>query len=193
MLRILISLIFLSIQSFASESREVDLIKPLHLLFSHKAHENLFEKTDTSCTTCHTFSIKAVSGDPLDPGVPSGLLKVKKNVCHECHMGKVSVPRPNQCTLCHSHVEKLIPDSHKLNWKSRHGTFAQADPDSCKECHGVRSCTQCHTQRDNLKPAVHRPNFRLTHSIEARANPQSCVVCHSNTSYCLQCHTKGMK
>ncbi|MBK9294992.1 MAG: hypothetical protein IPM57_11235 [Oligoflexia bacterium] len=186
MLLILINLIF-------TNANAADLAKPLNLLFSHKAHQNAFNKTEISCTKCHNFSVKPKGSDPLAEGVPSGLLKVSRKVCHECHMGKISLPRPNQCTLCHKNVEKLMPESHKKNWAKRHGHIAQLNSDACKDCHTDKTCTQCHTQRDTLKPNVHRPNFRLTHSIEARANPQSCVVCHANTSSCTQCHTRGLR
>lgn len=188
MLLILINFLF-----YFNASQSADLVKPLNQLFTHKAHQKAFKKTEVSCTNCHSFATKPEGNDPLSEGVPKGLIKADRKVCHECHMGKISLPRPNQCTLCHKNVNKLMPDSHKQNWKYRHGKIAQSNSEACKDCHNDKTCTQCHTQRDTLKPAVHRPNFRLTHSIEARANPQSCVTCHANTSSCTQCHTRGLR
>ncbi|MCC6276655.1 MAG: hypothetical protein IT289_01925 [Oligoflexia bacterium] len=177
----------------STTSKNLSNTRPLKDIFDHKRHSESFKKMSISCTDCHTFSVKAVTGDPTAKGVPAGYLKPQSQVCHQCHMAKITVPRPNQCTLCHTNVGALMPKSHGAGWKSRHGRFAQTDPDSCKECHSENSCTKCHSQRDAARPNVHRPSFRFSHSVEARSNPQSCVVCHSNTATCTQCHTKGLK
>lgn len=169
------------------------LVKPMKSLFSHKNHLESFKKLDVSCTTCHSFSVKTQASDPLAEGVEAGLIKPDRKTCHQCHMEAISLPRPNQCTLCHADLKELMPKDHSQNWKVRHGRFAQIDQDACKKCHANKTCSECHTQRDALKPAVHRPNFRVTHSIEARAHPQSCVTCHSTNNSCTQCHTKGLR
>jgi len=162
-------------------------------LFSHKGHNELFTKSKIACTDCHSFSVKSQGFDPLAKNVESGFLQVNRKVCHECHMGKVELPRVNQCSLCHLNPEKLAPSNHNFTWKKRHGHFSQIDPESCNSCHkeNQNACQNCHTQKNNLKHMVHRPNFRLTHSIEARTNPAKCTTCHTNTNSCVQCHKGG--
>lgn len=176
-----------------SNKASPELTVSLKSLFDHKRHLAPFKDGSIGCTDCHTFSIKSPSFDPLAPNVAKGFLVPSRKVCHECHIGRVSLPRPNQCTLCHKEPAQLKPSDHALSWRSRHGRFAQQDPDSCTKCHSdnQNSCGNCHTQKNTLKPFVHRPNFRVMHSLEARANPSSCIACHSTTSTCVACH-KGI-
>lgn len=189
--------ILFSTVSFAapnySPKHPVQFVKPWPKIFDHSKHSEKFKSMNISCSECHTFSVKSAASDPLSPGVPKGFLKPDRKICHDCHLGKVNLPRSNECTLCHTNTHDIMPDSHNLNWKKRHGTFAQMDRDSCRECHSEKTCSQCHSQRDISKPQVHRPNFRISHSIEARANPQKCVTCHTTINTCVQCHTKGVK
>lgn len=182
-----------SFASLATEKKNPQMRTPMKELFSHKFHDPLFQKAKVSCTDCHSFSVKSQSFDPLAKNVDSGFMKANKQVCHECHMGKVELPRVNQCSLCHLHPEKLAPSNHNLAWKKRHGHYSQMDPDSCNSCHkeNQNACQNCHTQKNTMKPMVHRPNFRLTHSIEARTNPAKCTICHTNTNSCVQCHKGG--
>ncbi|HPI40017.1 MAG TPA: cytochrome c3 family protein [Pseudobdellovibrionaceae bacterium] len=184
------SLIWISNTSYAENA---NLHLPLKDLFSHKNHLESFKKTGISCTNCHSFSLKSNPSDPLAPGVPKGLIKPSPKICHECHHGKVQLPRPSQCTLCHISPKLLEPKNHKMNWSKRHGLFAQSDSDSCLQCHSQNNCTECHQQKNKLKPKVHKANFRSFHSIEARSNPQSCVACHSTSNTCTNCHTRGFK
>lgn len=172
----------------------VDTRLPLKQLFNHKKHATPLASTGVSCLDCHDFSVKSASFDPLAKNVDEGYIAANRKVCHECHLGKVELPRVNQCLLCHTKPEKLAPPNHQLAWKKRHGSFAQMDPASCNDCHGdnQNSCNNCHVQKNTLKHMVHRPNFRLTHGIEARGNPAKCVTCHSNTSSCIQCHKNGV-
>lgn len=180
--------------TFAADKKITETRRPLNKLFDHKKHAASFQQTKITCTDCHSFSVKSPTFDPLAQNVGAGFIASDKKVCHECHLGKVELPRVNQCSLCHLNPEKLAPPNHKLAWKKRHGQFSQMDPSSCNDCHkdNQNSCNNCHTQKNTLKPMVHRPNFRLTHSIEARANPARCVNCHTNTNSCLQCHEKGI-
>lgn len=170
---------------------EAKLNRPIGDMYSHSKHATSLKSMGISCTDCHSFGVKPKGADPLGPTVPAGHLKVDKGVCHDCHLSKIPVARPNQCELCHSNTWELRPLDHSGNWRFRHANKAQTDSVSCKQCHSDKSCTQCHSLRNSLKPSVHRPGFRLHHSLEARANPQSCVSCHSTVTSCLQCHTKG--
>lgn len=167
-------------------------VKPIPDLFVHKSHLEAFRQSGIACADCHSFSIKTNTSDPTSSGVGEGYLRVDRSVCHQCHLGKVNVPRSNQCILCHRDPQFLAPASHHRNWRQRHGQQALQDPDSCLACHNQKTCSECHSQRNPSKPIVHRANFRLTHSIEARANPQSCATCHASLNTCIQCHTKGL-
>jgi hypothetical protein len=191
-LSIFISLCLASLTASGFKKRDVTLVKKYEDLFSHKNHLSHFQKSNVSCVDCHSFSVKSMNQDPLGETVGSGFLKSDPGRCHDCHMGRISQPIPNQCALCHREPQSLMPPNHYQSaWPMRHGRVAQSDGDSCKTCHQQNSCTQCHTQKNTVKPIVHSANFRMTHSIEARANPQSCVSCHSTPSTCIQCHTKG--
>lgn len=185
--------LFLNATTFAGEKKHPEMRSQIQELFSHKFHDPLFQKAKISCTDCHSFAVKSQAFDPLAKNVDAGFMKANRQVCHECHMGKVELPRVNQCSLCHLNPEKLAPSNHNLAWKKRHGHYAQIDPESCNTCHkeNQNSCQNCHTQKNTLKPMVHRPNFRLTHSIEARTNPAKCTTCHTNTNSCTQCHKGG--
>jgi hypothetical protein len=196
MSRLICSLLFfVSIGALAEPDiiKPPELKKPVHELFNHAKHEKIMKSSGVTCVSCHSFGVKSERFDPLAPNVAKGFLAPSKKTCHECHTQTVSFPRPNQCTLCHKQSPDLKPSNHDLNWRKRHGWFAQQKASSCVECHSDvdNSCAACHTQRDTLKPAVHPPNFRMTHSISARANPVSCVTCHSasTNNTCISCHT----
>ena len=197
----LTSMIFVSVVNIAS-SKEVDkelgysvnkkkvvLLAPLKTLFSHNKHLEHFKNLNVSCTDCHSFSIKSIIKGPLAKPVNIKALSPNKKICHECHLGQVSVPRRSQCTLCHKSVVDLKPKDHLLSWNKRHGIKAQMDSDSCRQCHMQNECSTCHLQRDNMSPKVHKGNFKYVHSIVARANPQKCIKCHQSKSFCNDCHT----
>ena len=176
---------------WAAESRPNTLVEPLQSLFRHSKHHEAFGKLKIRCADCHSFSIKPKEKGPVDARVPTGLLKPSPRICHECHLGKVSLPRPNQCVICHTSTEAIRPPDHLLGWETRHGRMAQLDRQSCAACHTPATCSKCHSRVDALNPIVHEPNFRLAHSIRARANPQSCVQCHKSPSFCKDCHAGG--
>ena len=169
------------------------LTQPLHSIFSHPRHKQTFETLQVGCTDCHNFSVHSSKSDPLAPQVHGRYLQPVKQLCHQCHLGKVAMPVPNQCQLCHSDVASLKPVDHYSNWKERHGRFAQLNRDSCTQCHTPQSCANCHAKRDTAMPVVHPPNFRLMHSIEARMNPQKCTACHRSVQFCTSCHTGARK
>jgi hypothetical protein len=165
------------------------LTQPLDELFSHSKHKGTFDKLNMTCTDCHKFSVHGQGTEPLSEPIRGGYLRPYKQVCHQCHLGNVSFPRPNQCQLCHSNVETLRPDNHYQNWIDRHGRLAQMDRDSCAQCHTSQSCAECHIKRNSIMPIVHPPNWRMLHSIEARGNPQKCTLCHQDAGFCVVCHS----
>ncbi|MCM2278428.1 MAG: hypothetical protein NDJ89_10170 [Oligoflexia bacterium] len=162
---------------------------PMKELFSHPAHAKSFREMGVACTDCHDFSIKPAAPGPLASSLPTGLLKPQKGVCHQCHLGKIALPTPNQCTLCHLSTAAIQPRDHAVDWKARHGRFAQFNRESCASCHSQQSCNQCHSRLDRMNPMVHPGSFRLFHSVRARANPQSCVQCHKTRAFCTDCHS----
>jgi len=164
------------------------LIKELSILFSHKKHAESFSDMKISCKDCHNFSIKPTEKGPLGALIEDPAIKPARQLCHQCHQGKVMVPTPNRCTLCHLPSKDLKPDDHFISWKNRHGQMAQMDSDSCKNCHSKNDCSDCHLQRNGHSVRVHRGGFRFTHSMEARLNPNKCTTCHQSTGFCLDCH-----
>lgn len=193
--RTFILILLVTTQAHSLDSKKPGFRLPIQELFSHKKHGSIFSKEKIACVDCHHFSIKSQGFDPLAKNVEFGLMQANLQVCHQCHLGKVELPRVNQCTLCHLQSEKLAPISHNLTWKKRHGQFALTDPESCVACHkeNQNSCQNCHSQKNQLRTLVHKPNFRLTHSIEARVSPAKCAVCHTNTNSCVLCHKGGFQ
>lgn len=197
MFRIFIFNFIFTFQSLgASASGEPHFVKntkallnqPLKTLFSHPKHSSTFKQFGVQCTDCHRFSVKPEEAGVLSEPVPSGYLESSKQVCHQCHIAKLTLPAANQCTLCHRQTEELKPEDHKLSWTKRHGKMAQMNRDSCVQCHSPTSCDQCHSRRDTLNASVHPGNFKMFHSIQARARPQSCMECHKSSSFCISCH-----
>ena len=174
---------------WAESAIKTHLLMPTKRLFSHKKHNEVLESLKIQCSECHNFSIKGEISGPLARPVTENFLKAPGHICHQCHFGKVNLPRPNQCRVCHQASEILKPQDHFLNWKERHGRMAEMDRASCERCHNTaQTCNQCHSKVDLMKPKVHQANFRLFHSVNARSNPQSCVVCHRKGSFCQDCH-----
>ena len=182
--------IFILFLSQALEAgSNVKLLLPIKNLFSHEKHQIPFSKLKVSCLDCHSFSVASKEKGPLSTPISEKYLKVDRGVCHRCHRAKISLPRRNQCTLCHENLETLKPKDHSASWRYRHGIRATLDGDRCSNCHKKSECSKCHLQKDNMNPVVHRANFRLTHSITARARPNSCVTCHQYPSFCSDCHS----
>ncbi|MGE3975466.1 MAG: cytochrome c3 family protein [Bdellovibrionales bacterium] len=182
-------LAILLISSFSQSDQKYT--KPFPELFSHKSHEKIFLQSSIKCLECHSFSVKSKAQDPLGLPVAGGFIQGSRTRCHECHLGKVNFPRPNQCVLCHRDVVRLMPEDHHRSWMFRHGKIAQMNKESCVACHSTNTCSECHIKRQSQKPTVHPPNYRIFHSVQARANPQSCMSCHSTQNSCTQCHQKG--
>ncbi|HAR41732.1 MAG TPA: hypothetical protein DCS07_03745 [Bdellovibrionales bacterium] len=179
--------------AMADSVRRPGLAKPRKELFSHANHTKHFDKLHVQCTDCHTFAIKAVNPGPTGTPVKEAYLKkIVPGLCHDCHLGKVSVPLRKNCLLCHSDLSVIQPQDHYNSWRARHGKLSEMDRDSCTRCHSPQDCTSCHAKQNTLAQKAHRPNFRLTHSIQARSEPQSCTFCHKSAGFCMDCH-KGTR
>lgn len=148
---------FVSSLLASSHSPDASFTKPFSELFSHKSHAATFKRSSISCLECHNFSIKSQNHDPLGVTVPSGYISGSRKRCHECHLGAVQFPRPNQCVLCHRDVQKIMPENHHESWTLRHGKMAQVNKESCLACHTNKTCSDCHLKKETLKPQVHPP------------------------------------
>jgi hypothetical protein len=181
-----------AIEEAATAKAKPELIAPLNKIFHHERHRTVIENMNILCGDCHHFSIKGQNTGSLPANVKEKLLKSPRQVCHQCHLGRIAMPSQSQCILCHKNVANLVPADHRLSWKSRHGRMAQMDRDACAKCHSQKQCSECHIKRDLFRHRVHTGNFRMFHSIEARANPRSCVTCHHSWQFCSDCH-RGKK
>jgi len=178
---------------FAEPAKQTGLLKPRKELFSHANHTKPFEKLNVQCTDCHSFAVKPKEPGPTALPVKERYLqRTVPGLCHDCHLGKISVPLRRNCLLCHSNLSVIKPKDHFNSFRLRHGKLSQMDRDSCTRCHSPQDCTSCHAKQNTLAQLVHRPNFRLTHSIQARSDPQSCTFCHKSSGFCLDCH-KGRR
>lgn len=147
-------------------------------LYDHKMHNALFESVKLNCEeVCHS-----------DPASYGDRKKVNPLGCHRCHNSPNPIMQgPNDCTMCHPDGPPK-PQSHKLNWMTKHQTVAKTDPKGCSDCHkNAMFCIDCHKRRDTVEQRVHKRNFKFFHSVVARANPRKCDACHTVT-YCQNCH-----
>jgi hypothetical protein len=150
--------------------------------FSHagdwmKVHGSMARPTAESCAACHD-----------------------QTYCAECHAAQTTAARPSV----------IFPESvdrgfiHRGDYVSRHAVDAQANPASCRSCHGSPFCSSCHSLQGVTSSAV---NVRDPHPVgwatdrgtdhfhgyAARRDILSCAGCHDNgaSSTCVSCHQMG--
>src|SRR3989338_3424263 len=132
-INIFILIFFLSALSRAEEKRaESSLIFPLKTLFSHKNHIKKFDELGITCTDCHNFLVKSEKKGPLGRPVEESFARGPKGVCHQCHFGKLSFPRPNQCNICHTNAKVLKPKDHLISWRERHENGSNRSGSMCQ-------------------------------------------------------------
>lgn len=137
-----------------------------------KEHGKLARQDIKSCDKCHSYTVEfelTNLKDPIAEYVQTNTL------CWECH--------------------RRLPEDHKNEWASRHGTAAKANKASCYVCHnrtrplnsfkGTKTfCTQCHK-------GEHMNFIRDVHPIPippgTKPDP-TCQKCHS-IKVCSRCHT----
>jgi hypothetical protein len=148
--------------------------------FSHQGnfvreHGRSARAGDATCTTCH-----------------------EQTFCSDCHANTVSTK-----------IEIKLPERvdadfiHRNDFVGRHTLEAQADPASCRRCHGSSFCEDCHRQQ-NLTPQAanprdpHPPGWSFPaspdfHGVAARRDITSCAACHDQgaRSICVDCHRVG--
>jgi hypothetical protein len=145
-----------------------------------KLHGQLAKTTAATCATCHD-----------------------QTFCADCHASQTDPGKPSFI-----YPEEMTREFiHRGDYPSRHMFDVQADPASCRKCHGSNYCATCHEQQ-NLTPTgvgqppprnLHPPGWGTDkasgnfHGDAARRNIVACAGCHDQgaSSTCVQCHQVG--
>jgi Cytochrome c7 and related cytochrome c len=181
-------------------------------------HNHAVDFAEARCTPCHV-SLKRFPLLPVTELAHQGnwlkehgkLASGSAESCAACH-------EQTHCAQCHTPAtgpmrpeirfpEKVESDFiHRADFLSRHQIEAQANPASCRKCHGSYFCDSCHTEQGltSRAPVVdlrnpHAEPDWLTkgsgnfHGDAARANIVSCAGCHDQgaTANCVLCHRSG--
>lgn len=168
----------------ASAGDLVHLRSPLP--FDHQEHAGSFARNGVGCLDCHPVGMRASTPGGSEPPLP----EPPTSSCHGCHLGELAkAPRssPDTCTLCHTDLSGLVPNSHNLEWISLHGDASRAASSDCTSCHRASECLDCHDRRGAGSEEPHPVGFRSTHGVDARLDPRSCSSCHTEAS-CTSCH-----
>jgi hypothetical protein len=127
----------------------------------------------------------------------------EQTFCADCH-SPTTVPGSPAFIFPEDVKRDLI---HRGDYPSRHTVDVQANPASCRKCHGSAFCLTCHEQQNLMQPpgsamAPNNPhpagwgtnkgsgNF---HGDAARRNIVSCAGCHDQgaAAICVSCHQVG--
>jgi len=145
-----------------------------------KLHGGLARGGAESCASCH-----------------------EQTFCADCHSATTVPGKPSFV-----YPEDVKRDFiHRGDYQSRHVMDVEANPASCRKCHGSAFCSTCHEQQNlmqqpgstmvprNLHPVgwgtdKTSGNF---HGDAARQNIVACAGCHDQgaASICVQCHQVG--
>jgi c(7)-type cytochrome triheme protein len=145
-----------------------------------KLHGGLARGGAESCASCH-----------------------EQTFCADCHSATTVPGKPSFV-----YPEDVKRDFiHRGDYQSRHVMDVQANPASCRKCHGSAFCTTCHEQQNLVQPPGSTTLPRNLHPIgwgtdktsgnfhgdAARQNIVSCAGCHDQgaASLCVQCHQVG--
>jgi hypothetical protein len=127
--------------------------------------------------------------------------------CATCH-------EQSFCADCHARtvpmkIELKLPERvdadfiHRGDYIGRHVADAQAEPATCRRCHGSSFCDSCHraqnltpfgaNPRDPHPPGWVLPGSAQFHGTAARRDITSCAGCHDQgaRSICVDCHKVG--
>ncbi|HVO18274.1 MAG TPA: cytochrome c3 family protein [Anaeromyxobacter sp.] len=120
--------------------------------------------------------------------------------CAECHAAQTVAALP--VVIFPEQVDRDF--IHRGNYVSRHMIDAQANPASCRTCHGSAFCSACHTEQGVSETAVNvrdpHPAGWATdkgtshfHGDAARRDILACAGCHDNgaSAVCVGCHQMG--
>ncbi len=160
--------------------------------FPHERHISL----GVDCLRCHEGVDKA------ELGTRDHLMKMTQ--CLTCHDGQQA---PNRCTTCHlaepdgrlqtrfasgsmAPTGQLRDDAHDRDFLRRHAHLAQADLESCSDCHRAAECEACHVSSSKAF-RIHPPDWMASHGIAARGQAMDCAACHRQQSSCVACHQQS--
>jgi hypothetical protein len=186
-------------------------------------HNHATDFAQSRCTPCHV-SLRRFPLKPVTEMAHRGnwvkehgkLAKASAESCAACH-------EQTYCATCHTTTtnalrpeirfpERVETDFiHRADFVSRHFIEANADPASCRKCHGSYFCDSCHREQglssrgpvSGTVPAriPHPtdwmdagPGGRSKHGEAARANIVACAACHDQgaQSWCITCHKVGV-
>jgi hypothetical protein len=193
--------------------------------------EPRFVPSMETCTGCHKHQQDFVQGRCRPCHVDLKGYKPENAYAHEGDWmrlhGKQARPSAESCTQCHDqtycascHSPTTVPARPSIIWPekvesnfihrgdyvSRHMIEAEAQPASCRKCHGPKFCEACHAQQSLVGPETLRrpkshngqewavmkgsPNF---HGEAARRDVTNCANCHDQGSaaICVGCHQVG--
>jgi hypothetical protein len=171
-------------------------------------HEHARDYAQARCQPCHVdlkrYPLKPIAdykheGDFLR--THGQMAKTNAAACAECH-------EQTSCAECHAAStrpvkpdiewpEKVGPSFiHRGDYVSRHTVDANADPASCRRCHGTAFCDACHREEgiSQRSPSrdPHPPGWLagVVHGPPARQDISSCAACHDQgaRSTCVACH-----
>ncbi|HZZ85846.1 MAG TPA: cytochrome c3 family protein [Anaeromyxobacteraceae bacterium] len=181
-------------------------------------HHHAEEFTAARCQPCHV-DFKSYPLKPVSAFAHAGDFKrdharyarTSAATCAQCH-------DQTYCAQCHAaetrpakpsiiFPEKVEADFiHRGDFISRHQIEAQADPASCRRCHGSGFCESCHQDqrlssrtlgaggtRNPHPQGWVSPGSGQFHGTAARNNVVSCAACHDQgaASICVTCHRVG--
>ena len=145
-----------------------------------KLHGGLAKGGAESCAACH-----------------------EQTFCADCHSPTTAAGKPT--LIFPEAVERDL--IHRGDYLARHQVDVQANPASCRKCHGSNFCKTCHEQESpkqllgstvvqgNPHPAGWDTNKASGHfhGDAARRNIVACAGCHDQgaNSACVRCHQVG--
>jgi hypothetical protein len=186
-----------------------------------------------ACTSCHNHAQEFAAAKCL--GCHQDLKRYEKPVESFKHQGEflklhggLARGGAESCAACHEqtfcadcHSATTVPGRpaliypedvkrdliHRGDYQARHMVDVQANPASCRKCHGSAFCSTCHEQQ-NLAPQLGSTNPLRSphpagwgtvkssgnfHGDAARRNIAACAGCHDQgaSSVCITCHRSG--
>jgi hypothetical protein len=125
----------------------------------------------------------------------------EQTFCADCHSPTTVAGKPT--LIFPENVNRDL--IHRGDFISRHMIEVQANPASCRKCHGSSYCVSCHEQQNLMQPPASTTLPINKHPIgwgtdkasghfhgdAARQNIVACAGCHDQrgaNNICLQCH-----
>lgn len=176
-----------------------------------KCHNHAMEYAQARCQPCHVdlkrYPLKPIAdfrhaADFLR--THGDMARTNAATCAACH-------EQTSCAECHAATTRPVkPDVHwpekveagfihRGDYVSRHTVDANADPASCRRCHGSAYCDACHNERGisqrspgalTRNPHPVGWNAGTAHGLAARQDIANCAGCHDQgaRSTCVTCH-----